>query len=62
MRKPVAAFAVSRGDASFQDVQVVCDDGSVWELSSDEAHVSNDNEFGWFWYQLPAIPGSEVDR
>jgi hypothetical protein len=58
MRKPIAAVAVRIGD--YDDMRVVCDDGSVWELSSAPERCTEDNEFGYFWYQLPAIPGTEV--
>jgi hypothetical protein len=57
MRKPVAAFAIDVG-TEYEEMRVVCDDGSVWELSSDTDHITVENEFGYFWHELPPIPGT----
>jgi hypothetical protein len=62
MRKPIATIVTTNDHKMGAMALVLCNDGSVWELDSDTDHVTDSNEFGWYWYQLPAIPGTESDK
>lgn len=60
-RKVVAAVRRWRQDDN-GSVTVFCDDGSVFDLESSADRVVGGNEYGYYWSELPPIPGTPADR